>query len=422
MTSLIKWKKHPANLVGVCKEFQGGMYTDAVVICGSKKFPCHQAILSASSEVFDLILRNHPVHIEPVIVVDNVDQTFMEAILNYMYTGIITIDSVRAQPFLQCCSYFKIKGLLSYDVFCRTDPADEEEEQATITPMANQTEVPMEMAIEEMYEDNNEGDDLLVYLKSQEQSTPAAGKPKTRQRVVVVQQAEEEEEEEEEEQPVADLEAFVQENPTEPSTSRTDMDPEVEILEHEDDKEEFNEYFEVTSAQSTAKRRAVRQKTRAGTIKEEGVKKQRRSMNEGYTEEQLTDSMNAVCNGELNLSCASQTFNVPKSVLWRKLQKRSDYVAHPPDKRREAARNALLNGESMQKVSKQFNVPLATLYRDKQKLINDGQMDHRRRTKEDAEEAMRQALRACDAGMAQNEAARTFNVSKSTLWRRMRKA
>lgn len=421
MASVIKWKKHPGNLASVCRDIYQGQsgrtFTDAVVVCGTRQFQCHQAILSASSEFFDLILRGHPGHIEPVIVVEDVDQTFMEAILNYLYTGIITIDAMKAQSFLQVCSYFKIKGLMTYDVFRRDDHQDEEE-PATITPLPQPQDVAshpvtLEMGMEELYDDTAERDDLLVFLKdqAQDQSTP----------VVKLHES----------GGIVDLEVFADEPAAQHSTGTEpeELVTDVEILQHEEQRkeEDYTEYFPEhrdVSPAATA-RRGSRQKGghKAQTPQAAGGGggKKRRS-NEGYTEAQLAESMDSVCNGQLNLSTASQRYNVPKSVLWRKLQKRSDYVAHPPDKRREAAKKAVLSGESMLRVSKKFNVPLATLYRDKLKLVHDGRLGSGKRTKKDAEDALRQAVMACDGGMAQSEAARKFNISKSTLWRKMRKA
>lgn len=272
--------------------------------------------------------------------------------------------------------------------------------------------------VEEAYE----SEDLLVFLKAQaEQSTPLSKSQvilKVDKNLLMTMDAYDEDQ-----GPVPDSSP-----PSEivvDSADDGDDDTEEDNDEADDNKtaeedaekaEEFLQYF----PQPGAKRIQRAKPGPSSRVSADVPEKKRRTSN-GYTEDQLNRSMEAVCKGELNLSSASCKFNVPKSVLWRKLQKRPDYVAHPIDKQRQAAKEAMIRGESTQVVSKRFNVPLATLYRDKQKLVEEGQLGHRRRSKVEAGDAMQQAVQACEEGMAQSEAARVFKVSKSTLWRRIKK-
>lgn len=386
--NLVKWKMHQSNLAKSFKaslqQVDGMKHTDCVIMCGGRKFPCHRVILSASSEFFDLILRNHPEHIEPVIVIDQVEPVLIESMVNYLYTGVLTINTVKAKNFLQCCSYFKIKGLMTHDVI---DTEDEvEEEAATITPlepvedkivspgdMQELIEVVHQEEVEvEQEEVLPEDSDLLFYLKSEvPQSTP-----NVRSRI------------------------------------RTTLTSDSEVVE---------EIFDQSDFTSEAQRSDPLKRSRA-KYSSAGTSEKRRRKGEGYTQEQLNDSIEAVCQGAMNLSTASHEFNVPKSVLWRNLQKRPEYVPYPVDKKRDQAKKALASGVPILKVLAKYNIPMATLYRDKQKLIKDGVLGaEEKRSKEDVQDAYQQAIQACKEGMAQNEAAKRFNVAKSTLWRKMKK-
>lgn len=398
--SAIKWKQHPVHLAKVCKEtYQSNLFADVMVVCGQKKFHCHRVLLSASSDFFDLILREHPAWIEPVIVVDNVDPGFMEAILNYLYTGVISING-EASNFLQVCSYFKIKGLMMYDVISGEEP-EVEMEKATITtirtePDAVETEFCEEIIIEaekpDKSEDEIEEEGFLDFLKYKSQAETSG------------------------------TSAMVKKEPRPELGDKTTLVEQQVVLEQEIEiiaEEDFLDYFPPQSA-SSSPRRGARQ-PRVVRPSTSGTAEKRRRCSEGYTEAQLGEAVEAVCSGKLNLSKASQKYKVPKSVLWRKLQNRGDYVAHPVDTQRELARKALLGGESIQRVCKKFDVSMATLYRDKQKLLDEGKLLTGRRNKVDSDESMQQAMQACVGGMSQTEAARSFKVSKSTLWRKMRK-
>lgn len=319
----------------------------------------------------------------------------MEAILKYLYTGIITIDAMKAGNFLQVCSYFRIKGLMSYDLFS-SDDQYMEEEKAVITPMVEtvtesiidslplieiaieeeQTEMQhqhqeqqqVHTAMEEIYDESCEAEDLLVFLKAEShQSTPNTTKSQTTRNRVEKE---------------SNAESF---------PPKTASAPQAQT----------SEPLTSPSVQPTATKRkppTVRLSTAETTIKQQ--EKKRRSA-ETYTEDQLNLSMEAVCNGEMNLCSASAKFNVPKTVLWRKLQKRGDYSGNPMEKRREAAKEALRNGQPIQAVSEKFNVALSTLYRDQQKLVEEGQLESRRRSKNDTEDALQKAIKACEEGMAQ---------------------
>lgn len=361
---------------------------DMSIVCGKRKFRVHAAILIASSNFFAMILREHPVHIEPEIVVENVEVAFMENILSYLYTGVISIDSIKARNFLEVCCYFQIKGLMTYDVLGNN--AEEEiyddsqvEYHDSELQTTEQTHAPEGVAIEEVYEDTPDTD-LIVFLPQQIRQEDGGGT----------------EEDKDEEVPFAEAEIETTE-----VTEYVTETPKYFIKEDGDIVTE-----EVRTPQMIRRKRptVTRRKKRKGS--------------EGYTESQLNDSAEAVCSGQLTLSSASNIYNVPKSMLWRRVKDRPEYSPRPIDKNRSNARKALLKGEPIQLVSKKFAVPIATLYRDKKKLVREGQLDSKmERDKEDCDNALYLAIKAYEGGMAQSEAARKFNVPKATLWRKIKK-
>lgn len=365
--SHIRWKQHPATLTSIWKEYRDndGLFTDCTLVCGSYRYPVHSAVLSANSEFFQFILQNHPPHIEPHIVVEGVDEVIMEAVIKYLYTGVIGIDAVKTRQFLQLCTSLQIKGLMTYEILNK----DEEDETN------NATEVTIE------YEDQpeNPDPDLLVFLN---------------QRTTDYVEQEEA------------LEMPEEEQSTEILPDKEQMVEEFVMVEEPEPK------FETPPVLSKRPTRFSRP----------SPEKKRRKCSEGYTEEHVTSCIEAVCSGELNLSTASHMYNIPKSVLWRKLKRRPDYVPTSLDKRREAARKAILDGESMDAIHQKYNISLATLYRDKAQLIKDGYLDGQVKDKTEVKNALQMAQAACAAGMAPSEAARKFKVSKSTLWRKMKKA
>lgn len=151
----------------------------------------------------------------------------------------------------------------------------------------------------------------------------------------------------------------------------------------------------------------------------------------GYPAECMNAAITSVINGA-SLQHASEMFRIPKTVLWRRIQKEGYQILRPETKRsyaldtREAAVRALERGETLTKVALQFKIPKTTLFRDKARLVDQGKLPlsywkKRKTENEDLKKSrLEEAVAACKGGkMSQAAASMTYRIPKTTIWRRL---
>ncbi|XP_071575543.1 uncharacterized protein [Temnothorax nylanderi] len=151
----------------------------------------------------------------------------------------------------------------------------------------------------------------------------------------------------------------------------------------------------------------------------------------GYPAECMNAAINSVINGS-SLQHASEIFRIPKTVLWRRIQKEGYQTLRPEMKRsygldtRQAAVKALERGENLTKVALQFKIPKTTLFREKARLVDQGKLPlsfWKKRKSENEElkkSRLEEAVAACKGGrMSQAAASMTYRIPKTTIWRRL---
>nr|XP_012217483.1 PREDICTED: uncharacterized protein LOC105669223 isoform X1 [Linepithema humile] len=151
----------------------------------------------------------------------------------------------------------------------------------------------------------------------------------------------------------------------------------------------------------------------------------------GYPAECMNAAITAVISGS-SLQHASEMFRIPKTVLWRRIQKEGYQILRPEMKRtyaldtREAAVKALERGENLTKVALEFKIPKTTLFRDKVRLVDQGKLPlsfwKKRKTENEDLKKLRleEAVAACKGGrMSQAAASMAYHIPKTTIWRRL---
>ncbi|KAL6267064.1 hypothetical protein P5V15_000140 [Pogonomyrmex californicus] len=151
----------------------------------------------------------------------------------------------------------------------------------------------------------------------------------------------------------------------------------------------------------------------------------------GYPAECMNAAITAVINGS-SLQHASEVFRIPKTVLWRRIQKEGYQILRPEMKRsyaldtREAAVKALERGENLTKVALEFKIPKTTLFREKARLVDQGKLPlsfwKKRKTENEElkKSRLEEAVAACKGGkMSQAAASMTYHIPKTTIWRRL---
>ncbi|XP_072753644.1 uncharacterized protein [Anoplolepis gracilipes] len=151
----------------------------------------------------------------------------------------------------------------------------------------------------------------------------------------------------------------------------------------------------------------------------------------GYPAECMSAAITAVISGS-SLQHASEMFRIPKTVLWRRIQKEGYQILRPETKRsyaldtREAAVKALERGENLTKVALEFKIPKTTLFRDKARLVDQGKLPlsfwKKRKTENEElkKSRLEEAVAACKGGkMSQAAASMAYHIPKTTIWRRL---
>ncbi|KAI4487723.1 hypothetical protein M0802_011913 [Mischocyttarus mexicanus] len=136
--------------------------------------------------------------------------------------------------------------------------------------------------------------------------------------------------------------------------------------------------------------------------------------------------------GGSSLQHASEMYSIPKTVLWRRIQKEGYQILRSEMKRsygsdkREAAVKALERGENLTKVALEFKIPKTTLFRDKARLVDEGKLPlsfwKKRKTENEElkKSRLEEAVAACKGGkMSQAAASMAYDIPKTTIWRRL---
>lgn len=89
----------------------------------------------------------------------------------------------------------------------------------------------------------------------------------------------------------------------------------------------------------------------------------------------MTSAIEEIFNNSISFGAASEKYNIPKTLLWRRARKLG-YVKteRPKDSTRMQAIEAIKAGESLISLSKKFSIPISTLHREKLKLYEKGQL------------------------------------------------
>ena len=85
-------------------------YADVTLSCEAKFYSVHKLVLSTCSEYFENIFEQTPCK-HPIIVLSNIQQIELEAILSYMYDGAVTVSQTNLPRLIKVAELLQIKGL-----------------------------------------------------------------------------------------------------------------------------------------------------------------------------------------------------------------------------------------------------------------------------------------------------------------------
>lgn len=90
--------------------FPQELYSDVTLACNGKFFPVHKLVLSVCSEYFEEMFKQTNCK-HPIIVLKDILQDDLEALLNYMYAGEANVAQSDLARLIKAAECLRIKGL-----------------------------------------------------------------------------------------------------------------------------------------------------------------------------------------------------------------------------------------------------------------------------------------------------------------------
>ena len=107
----LRWAAHEKNLNKVFSALRRDEhFCDVTIACEDLQFQAHRVVLSAGSHFFNSILKKHS-HPYPLIYLSSVKAHDMKLLLDFMYSGEVTLEGDHLQSFIAVAEEFKVRGL-----------------------------------------------------------------------------------------------------------------------------------------------------------------------------------------------------------------------------------------------------------------------------------------------------------------------
>lgn len=122
----LRWNNHKTNLLTVFGElFRNEDFTDVTLACeGGSFIKCHRMVLAACSSYFQCLFSEITCR-HPVVVLKDVRYSEIQAILEYMYKGEVSITQEEVEPLLKVAEALKVKGLVGENNYKGRTPSEE---------------------------------------------------------------------------------------------------------------------------------------------------------------------------------------------------------------------------------------------------------------------------------------------------------
>ncbi|XP_064084552.1 longitudinals lacking protein, isoforms H/M/V-like isoform X1 [Macrobrachium nipponense] len=108
---MLSWKNHSSTFSHLISSLrEKDQYTDVTLACDGKFYPAHKIVLSACSQYFEDMLQNTPCK-HPIIVLKDISASELDALLNYMYVGEVSVSQNHLTALIKAAESLHIKGL-----------------------------------------------------------------------------------------------------------------------------------------------------------------------------------------------------------------------------------------------------------------------------------------------------------------------
>ncbi|KAK8752091.1 hypothetical protein OTU49_011991, partial [Cherax quadricarinatus] len=107
----LSWNNHSSTFSHMLSSLRDmERYTDVTIACEGKFYPTHKLVLSTCSEYFQKMFERTPCK-HPIIVMKDVECRDIEALLSYMYAGVVSVAQNDLAQLIKAAELLQIKGL-----------------------------------------------------------------------------------------------------------------------------------------------------------------------------------------------------------------------------------------------------------------------------------------------------------------------
>ena len=109
----MKWDKHERNISEAFQSLRKDEhFCDVTLACGDHQFQAHKVVLSAGSSFFEQVLKRHK-HPNPLLYLKGVDASHIELLLDFMYSGEVSVKQWGLESLMQTAEELGVRGLAS---------------------------------------------------------------------------------------------------------------------------------------------------------------------------------------------------------------------------------------------------------------------------------------------------------------------
>nr|XP_019530999.2 uncharacterized protein LOC109402742 [Aedes albopictus] len=426
--SCVNWVDFSDHMVSIFLDvYANEHYSDVALITsdGDQQLTASRMVLSMASKFFENIFRTalstipssiHHINggagrtdisaPDVVVMVPDVSFTILKHVLHFIYTGEVHVNAREMSDFFEACQLFQLKGL--------------EYTNGNVNGVkiaGSNIITPDQYEYEELQDASSFGDEGAVEQAGSGimEQTIDAEEVSGSEGVFHVEE---------------DLQKHGNETETEGEGINQYYEMDVSIVDMDSvnsNQESNDQTLMITKEQLADAAHQSQISDDPETSGESSGMFKKRLKNVEYGEK-LDEAIQTIIHGGASFRTASIQYGIPKTVLWRKAVKAPNYKADRfelPSPRKEAI-EALKSGEKLLNISKRFDIPLSTLHRDKLRLFSEGALPEnvilKQRDKgSDFKVRVLEAAQQCLAGaMSQSEAAKFYQLPKTTIWRKIR--
>ena len=111
----LKWNNHTTTFQYILSRLRDKpCHSDVTLACCGNLYPAHKLVLSSCSTYFSNIFESTRCH-SPVIVLKDINKEDLEALLDYMYVGLVDVKQSSLSSLIKAAECLQIKGLAGPD-------------------------------------------------------------------------------------------------------------------------------------------------------------------------------------------------------------------------------------------------------------------------------------------------------------------